>query len=608
MNERTKELHDIGSREDFAPDWNKILRVYTYCCAFRLVNAAILDTYFDPDEYYQMVEPAYCLAFFPENYCPAQTWEWKRIGDADNLSDNLLINFVMNGMLGPARTYTSILPLTLFYSILRFTGMDSTYMIADGPRLLHAITMAAPIDTCVWYIGYWLQGKRFANFCLFFSLFSWFNAFTLVRSFANVQETLAVTLTAALTVRQVVQGHPPTTLGQYVRSAFGFFLGGIAVSIRGTAVTAFLPFGLMLSLRQPTLYKKFEYVLLVCALPAVTGLILSICIDRFYFGFWAVPMLGNLHFNLVENKAILYGDHPWHWYFSVGIPVISGLLLPLVLTDLIRLKPSSPAWKRCYWVTAIFYLVALSISQHKEFRYILPVLPFFCIFAANQLNRGTFGGPSKLRAIFFIFSNAVAFVYLGRYHQSGAIHANRFITNDIRTRKPIVEETIRIDYMTGECHTMPMHSQLHVPPYRFDTRTLDCSPDCRADPATLCETDAFRQDSAQFLTNEYRGAINSSCEDIEAGENSGICTSEVVGVRDPPNYLVTFSEHVPSISDHLRQYGMEEIGRRMHQANGIRMFGYEFGKAYREGAFRHLVLIPGIELSVRDAVVYRKSI
>ena len=59
--------------------FNKLLKIYAIVSCYRLLNAFILQTQFDPDEYWQTLEPAYCLAFLSAstNNC-AYTWEWTR--------------------------------------------------------------------------------------------------------------------------------------------------------------------------------------------------------------------------------------------------------------------------------------------------------------------------------------------------------------------------------------------------------------------------------------------------------------------------------------------------------------------------------------------------
>ena len=33
------------------------------------------------------------------------------------------------------------------------------------------------------------------------------------------------------------------------------------------------------------------------------GVILGCCIDRWFYGFWAIPFLGNIHFNVLLGKS-----------------------------------------------------------------------------------------------------------------------------------------------------------------------------------------------------------------------------------------------------------------------------------------------------------------
>lgn len=46
-----------------------------------------------------------------------------------------------------------------------------------------------------------------------------------------------------------------------------------------------------------------------------------------------IPAYEFWYFNLHQNKAADYGVHVWHWYFTVGLPVMLGTyVVPLVLS------------------------------------------------------------------------------------------------------------------------------------------------------------------------------------------------------------------------------------------------------------------------------------
>lgn len=89
---------------------------------FRLLNAALVATYFDPDEYWQAPEAAHRLAFGTGEL----TWEWA---------------------LG-LRSYAHVLPIAAVMRAMRALGLDTPGAVAAAPRLLHALLSAAS-DLCV---------------------------------------------------------------------------------------------------------------------------------------------------------------------------------------------------------------------------------------------------------------------------------------------------------------------------------------------------------------------------------------------------------------------------------------------------------------------------
>jgi hypothetical protein len=84
-----------------------------------------------------------------------------------------------------------------------------------------------------------------------------------------------------------------------MRAWFAFFLGGICVSIRFTCLTAYIPMGIILARQTKT---AFTYLFLVCALGGLLGFLSTVILDRAIFGVWAIPVLGNFHFNVIQGK------------------------------------------------------------------------------------------------------------------------------------------------------------------------------------------------------------------------------------------------------------------------------------------------------------------
>ena len=162
--------------------------VFLGLCAFRMLNAALIRTQFDPDEYWQTLEPAYCLTFTDDDSC-FYTWEWTR--RAASTSNITLVEKLLQG---PVRSYLPILPTYALYRMAKVLGLDSPAVISKGPILLNAVLVTAPTDYCVWILGSRMATNVVVGWwALFCSVTSWFQAYTLVRTYSNSVETMLLT-------------------------------------------------------------------------------------------------------------------------------------------------------------------------------------------------------------------------------------------------------------------------------------------------------------------------------------------------------------------------------------------------------------------------------
>mmetsp|Transcript_14095 Transcript_14095/g.19448 ORF Transcript_14095/g.19448 Transcript_14095/m.19448 type:complete len:112 (+) Transcript_14095:103-438(+) len=81
---------------------------------WRLLNALLLRTYFTPDEHWQSLEVASKLVFGEG----VLTWEWQEGARI--------------------RGFTHPLIFAALYWVLKVTGWDTTWMVANSPKLLQA--------------------------------------------------------------------------------------------------------------------------------------------------------------------------------------------------------------------------------------------------------------------------------------------------------------------------------------------------------------------------------------------------------------------------------------------------------------------------------------
>jgi len=104
------------------------------------------------------------------------------------------------------------------------------------------------------------------------------------------------------------------------------------------------------------------------------------------FGFvdaltWSYPFqsyVENFRYNIVENKAaLIHGVRSWHWYFDYLLLHL-GPMLPLAALGAIRRVP----FLGC---VALAILIPHTLIQHKEFRFLFPLLPILLTLAGIGL-------------------------------------------------------------------------------------------------------------------------------------------------------------------------------------------------------------------------------
>ncbi len=333
-----------------------LLKIYTAVAIVHLLKAKYTQTQFDPDEYWQTLEPAYCLAFtqnsnvntfhkegessHPHN-C-AYTWEWTRSRSNyhehedynDDNRNSFFVEMLQNVLHGPVRSYVSILPTFWFYKFVQFFAMDTTYVIAHGPLYCNALLVSAPTDVAIFCIARWvynssgssssssssssrcnnletIKRRSYPFLALFASITNWFHSYALIRTYSNSVETVLLTVGIALLSPELFSLssscqhtiHQTTKKEKILRknAKIAFVLGGISVAIRFTSLAAWIPIGLIISFRGK--YTAFQdglsSVWTLCALYGGLGLMMACIVDWYFYGKVVIPFLGNFHFNVM---------------------------------------------------------------------------------------------------------------------------------------------------------------------------------------------------------------------------------------------------------------------------------------------------------------------
>ena len=500
--------------------------LFTLLIVYRVLFSFLMSTQFDPDEFHQTLEPAFC-SIQPESHPCKQsaTWEW-----STNLTSGL----------GPYRSSVNVLPYAAIYSLV---PSNQSGMVV---KLLNAV-VAVVTDYSIYMICRTIYPKSSITplIAVFLSATNWFNCCALVRSYANSFECSATTLSLYLLSPLLVDSTPTHSNSNNsnsnsnsntllsARYFAAFFCGGICVCVRFSALFFYLPLGIFLTFSQRSTNLKFEALFGLCAPASLLGVMFGVLLDRLFFGFWCAPFLSSLWFNVVEGKASLYGTHPFHWYFSQGLPAIAGLsLLPFLLNLAVPPPTTTPtrAFRKCNRFVLATYLVAHSISPHKEFRFLLPILPLICIesgdFIGNYYQRQRqrqqqYLQPTyqlhqqkqqqqqhimKVLAIVFLLLNLPHAIFLSTLWQGGAIKSVNFISNAISISSD--PRIVDIDIFLP-CYSSPLYSYIRSP--NIHIYSTDCSPTCRRpENNEICESDRFEADPFDFIANHKHRSHNNN--------------------------------------------------------------------------------------------------
>lgn len=244
--------------------------------------------------------------------------------------------------------------------------------------------------------------------------------------------------------------------------------------------------------------------------------------------------------------------------------------MPLLIYDSI----SSRGWsykRGNLWILIGSSVVAHSGSAHKEFRFLLPILPMFCLLSGPSLSNIV--AKIRPRSRYLVLATGLALnfgavLYLGLLHQRAPIDVNRAILIAVAAENHRFQEgPVRVHYLMG-CHSTPLLSHLHSPSAKFDTWYLDCSPSCRMDTSIDCESDAFAKHPRVFLDQAYNIGCNADDGETCAAMNNRKSQSI-------PDFVVISSEDLSVITPLLdTPLNMQEIGRFIQRIIGIR-FGID---------------------------------
>jgi len=430
-------------------EWDKASVKFRLSFGFRLANALLTFTFFQPDEYFQAWEPAYADI----HRVGFRAWEWQ------------------------AGIRTSLMPraFALIIRAAEFLHVDHLLLAKLIMALLAAVADVATSNLPKRVLPPRLATLRVQRITWLVSLASFFNWQCSTRPFSNTVEMVLVV--CALNWWQTCD---------YTRLLAAQVLAHIAIALRPSDGFFWLLIGVHTLYTAPNWSARLRLALF-SAVVAVFAQGAILLLDQNYYaelGTGAtLPIVEFMRHNFGSRVSEIYGIMPWHWYLSQGVPFIVLGYLPFLVCGWPQLPVS---WK---WILSI-NLMAFSGVAHKEFRFIyflLPVLHVVVALGMQQLHRHRW----LVRGALVV--NVAVGSYFSLFHQKGVYDVVQYIRY-----RPRIE---RVSFLMP-CHSTPWRAHFERLDPNFSPQFLTCDPPWdRSSEGYIDEADQFYLDPPSFLAD-----------------------------------------------------------------------------------------------------------
>ncbi|KAH6627634.1 Alg9-like mannosyltransferase family-domain-containing protein [Chaetomium tenue] len=588
--EGLRERHKAGSvgnfreKEDSTPKSNKsneskqvhaqvaaaqVGDVLSLLLLFRFINALCVRTFFQPDEYFQALEPAWSIAFGTDSGA-WMTWEWQ---------------YQLRSSLHPAIFGLAYKAVEAVMSFLHLFPPFIAFILVALPGALQAV-FAALGDFYTWKLAMDIYGRG-SNApwaALWMSVLSPWQWYCSTRTFSNSLETTLTIAALCYWPREVLGDSkvgkkaqaPLQEKGRVTSLRISLVLAAIAVLLRPTNLLIWLAVlgvslaRLVFAGQSPMQTSALLGLFREIAICGTAVLAVSLVSDRLYFGFWTFPPYNWLYFNISQSLAVFYGQMPWHYYLSQGVPLLTTTFLPFTLVGIHKATSSSKSATVLQAgilgtlnTAALTMIMVLSLISHKEVRFIYPLLPILHILAAPYITsfftKPTSGTSSptpeptpvtlrhKLTLTNLLSFNLLLAGYLTLFHQPAPLSVLTFLRTDFErihpdaldltpdhhhhhyhqtptttpatttppTNQPEKETKELFALFLTPCHTTPWRSHLVYPALR--ARALTCEPPLHTAPGTT-ERETYLDEADRFY---YREGVEGGGDGDGDGDGDG---------------------------------------------------------------------------------------
>ncbi|QIW96967.1 hypothetical protein AMS68_002485 [Peltaster fructicola] len=517
----------------------------------RSANAYLSSTFFQPDEFFQALEPAWQLAFGSGSGAWI-TWEWR-----EQLR-SAIHPVLFAGTYKAADTVAGWLSLSL---------AARAEVLLAAPKLIQ-VPIAAAIDFYTWRLSLVCTGDaRVSWAALLLSIWSPWQWYVSTRTFSNTLEAMLTVLALAWWPWQWTVGGSEKTPATKASLTAALAAAAFACVLRPTNAIIWIAI-LATSAYRYGIHKKASDLAGQALLAGSAVLVLSVSIDRAFYNSWTIPQLQFLYMNVGQSISTFYGRNRTDYYFTEGIPLLLTTALPFGAIGFWKAlrpgvdRPDLAGYQRrqTQFVLAMAVVVTVltfSSISHKEVRFIYPILPILHVFAAQPIASFFKLFPiekHKFRVALLslvLTINLYIMAYTSLIHQRGVMDVTHFLRHEAETAGGI--RNITVGFLMP-CHSTPWRSHFVHP--RINAWAFTCEPPLGVPVQWRDEY----QDEADVFYNYPAGWIDRYLDDrsiiLKHEPKSNTASQEQ---RRPwPDYLIYFEHLEPVMNAVLDSTRYEE--------------------------------------------------
>ncbi|SCU90577.1 LAMI_0E02696g1_1 [Lachancea mirantina] len=469
----------------------------------RTVNALVISSYFQADEFWQSLEPAHWKAF---GYGEI-TWEWenklrsyafpfmfeivyraarfvaKVYETWSNLSAGLLMRCVTVGFPNWRAAWQFIWQYRQFNRDVK--ELIEYTLVIYGPKVAMALLGATGEFYLIQFVQKVFAVQRplqadkkdqttvlvpVAQYATILCVTNFFNCFMITRSFIN---TFEMDLTCIALYFWDWSGGTNINSTNFTKSLFCAFFVCLQ---RPTNAFIWIPLGLFLVMGLLGERKYYEIGKLGFKISYTFTLAFAInlAIDFYFYGELTFPVYRFFEFNVTSSLSSFYGKSPWHFHLLQSIPIILGYSIPLVLYGFF--KPEKRNNQQLLTslsqikVVIIVNIILFSLIPHKEFRFLYMLHPLFTALATSALLDLSlkYRGLDFRKTRFWILPliSVIAAMLLSSSHETGVVEVMKYLHN--------IPNVQSIGFVMP-CHSTPWQSYLHRNDI-LDLWSISCEP------------------------------------------------------------------------------------------------------------------------------------